>query len=389
MGEALARELVARHLKETGAYPEMIALSAWGTSAMRTHGDDIAQVLALLGVEPRWNKHSRRIEGLDVIPLERLGRPRIDVTTRVSGFFRDAFPHLLNLLDDAVNLVIEQDEPLDMNYPKAHYLRDLEKEQLNPDLPLEEAEARARYRVFGSKPGSYGAGILPLIETQNWRGDADFARAFLAWGGYAYGRDAAGVEVQDVFAARLKTVNVVAHNQDNREHDIFDSDDYFQFMGGMVASVRHLSRQQPKTYFGDSSTPEHAQVRDLREEALRVYRSRVINPKWLAGIKRHGYKGALEMTATVDYIFGFDATAHVAHGFIYEGLAEHYALDADTQGFLRRSNPWALRAISERLLEAVQRGLWEDPQPQTLESLKQTLIESEAVLEGVIEGEAS
>ena len=388
VGEALARELVNRYVKETGAYPEMIALSAWGTSAMRTHGDDVAQILALLGVKPHWNKHSRRIDGLEVIPLEQLGRPRIDVTVRVSGFFRDAFPHLLNLLDDAVKLVIELDEPLEQNYPKAHYLRDLEKEQADPELPLEEAEARASYRVFGSKPGTYGAGILGLIDARNWQGDADFARAFLVWGGYAYGRGAAGVEVQEVFAERLKTVNVVAHNQDNREHDLFDSDDYYQFMGGMTASVRHLSGQQPKTYFGDSSTPERAQVRGLREETLRVYRSRVVNPKWLESIKRHGYKGALEMSATVDYLFGFDATAHVAPDFIYEGLAEHYALNAQTQAFLQESNPWALKAMSERLLEAAQRGMWAEPNPETLERLKQTLVDSEAVLEGTLEEDA-
>ena len=387
VGEALANELLGRHRQETGAYPETIALSAWGTSAMRTHGDDVAQILALLGIKPRHDPHSKRVTGLDIIPLETLGRPRIDVTVRISGFFRDAFPHLLALLDDAVKLVIEQDEPLEQNYLKAHYLRDLEREQENLEQSLEEAEARAGYRIFGSKPGSYGAGILPLIDAQNWTDDADFARAFLAWGGYGYGRDAAGEEVQDVFASRLKSVDVVAHNQDNREHDIFDSDDYFQFMGGMVASVRHLSGQQPKTYFGDSSTPERVRVRDLREEALRVYRSRVVNPKWLEGVQRHGYKGALEMTATVDYIFGFDATARVAPDFVYEGLAEHYALDPKTQAFLQQSNPWALRAIGERLLEAAQRGMWEAPKPETLDGLRQVLLESEAVLEGALEGD--
>ena len=384
VGQGLARELLARHLAEAATYPEMVALSAWGTSAMRTHGDDVAQVLALLGVRPVWNAHGGRLEGLEPIPLEILGRPRIDVTVRVSGFFRDAFPNLLELLDDAVTLVVGLDEPLDQNYPRAHYLRDLEKARQDPDVPLETAEAHARYRIFGSKPGSYGAGILPLIETQNWRDDGDFARAFLAWGGYAYGRDVAGAEATEVFAERLKTVNVVAHNQDNREHDIFDSDDYFQFMGGMVATVRSLSGQQPKAYFGDSSDPARAQVRDLREEVLRVYRSRVVNPKWLQGIQRHGYKGALELSATVDYIFGFDATAQVAPDFVYEGLAEHYALDANVQDFLRESNPWALQAISERLLEAAQRGMWQ-AKAKTLESLRQTLLEGDALLEDGLE----
>jgi cobaltochelatase CobN len=378
VGQQLAREAIDRFLQEEGAYPEMMGLSVWGTSQMRTHGDDIAEAFALLGVEPVWNARSRRLEGVAVLPLAQLGRPRIDVTLRISGFFRDAFPHLIDLFDQAVSLVIEQDEPLDQNFPRKHYLADLEK---NKDLAIDEAEAQARYRMFGAKPGAYGAGILPLIETGNWKGDQDFARAFLEWGGYAYSKDAQGVDARPIFAERLKSVQVALHNQDNREHDIFDSDDYFQFHGGMVASIRALTGVQPKAYFGDSSRPDAVQVRDLKEEALRVYRSRVINPKWIESIKRHGYKGGLELAATVDYIFGFDATAQIAPDFIYEGLAEHYALSPEMRAFLEAKNPWALNAIAERLLEAANRELWENPAPETLAALRDVLLESEAVLE--------
>jgi cobaltochelatase CobN len=378
VGQHLAREAVERFLKEEGSYPEMMGLSVWGTSQMRTHGDDIAEAFALLGVEPVWNPQSRRIDGVSLIPLERLGRPRIDVTLRISGFFRDAFPHLIDLFDQAVSLVIDQDEPLDQNFPRKHYLADLEKKQ---DLPADEAEAQARYRMFGAKPGAYGAGILPLIETGNWKGDEDFARAFLEWGGYAYAGTAAGVDARPVFAERLQTIQVALHNQDNREHDIFDSDDYFQFHGGMVASIRALTGVQPKAYFGDSSRPDAVHVRDLKEEALRVYRSRVVNPKWIESIKRHGYKGGLELAATVDYIFGFDATAQIAPDFVYEGLAEHYALSQEMRDFLSKSNPWALNAIAERLLEAANRELWENPNPETLDALRDVLLESETILE--------
>ena len=378
VGQQLAREAIERFRKEEGDYPEMMGLSVWGTSQMRTHGDDIAEAFALLGVEPVWNAQSRRLEGVAVLPLEKLGRPRIDVTLRISGFFRDAFPHLIDLFGQAVSLVIEKDEPLDQNFPRKHYLADLEKHK---DLPAEEAEAQARYRMFGAKPGAYGAGILPLIETGNWKGDQDFARAFLAWGGYAYGRDADGVDARPVFAERLKSVQVALHNQDNREHDIFDSDDYFQFHGGMVASIRALTGAQPKAYFGDSSRPDAVQIRDLKEEALRVYRSRVINPKWIESIKRHGYKGGLELAATVDYIFGFDATAQIAPDFVYEGLAEHYALSQEMRDFLGAANPWALNAIAERLLEAANREIWENPAPETLAALRGVLLESEALLE--------
>jgi cobaltochelatase CobN len=378
VGQQLAREAIERYRSEENQYPETVGLSAWGTSQMRTHGDDVSEVLALLGVQPVWNKQSRRPEGVVLIPLEKLGRPRIDVTLRISGFFRDAFPHLIDMIDDAVALVVHQDEPLDMNFPRKHYLSDLEK---NMDKGVEEAEASARYRIFGAKPGSYGAGILALMETHHWKTDEDIAKVFLEWGGYAYGKEANGVDARGIFAQRLKSVQVALHNQDNREHDIFDSDDYFQFHGGMVATIRALTGVQPKAYFGDSSRPDAVRVRDLREEALRVYRSRVINPKWIESIKRHGYKGGLELAATVDYIFGFDATAHIAPDFVYEGLAQHYALDANTKEFLKQSNPWALNAIAERLLEASERGLWEEASTEMLEALRGVLLDSEALLE--------
>jgi cobaltochelatase CobN len=378
VGQQLAREAIARFHKEEGRYPEMMGLSVWGTSQMRTHGDDIAQAFALLGVQPLWNAQSRRLEGVKVIPLEQLGRPRVDVTLRISGFFRDAFPHIINSFDQAVSMVVELDEALEQNFPRKHYLAEL---ALRKDLPTHEAEQQARYRIFGSKPGSYGAGLLPLIESGSWQGDNDLARAFLAWGGYAYGKGADGVEAQPIFAERLKSIEVALHNQDNREHDIFDSDDYFQFHGGMIASIRALTGAQPKAYFGDTSRPDSAQVRDLREEALRVYRSRVVNPKWIESIKRHGYKGGLELAATVDYIFAFDATAQIAPDFVYQGLAEQYALDPSMREFLGASNPWALQAIAQRLLEAAKRELWENVAPETLDALRGVLLQADTMLE--------
>jgi cobaltochelatase CobN len=378
VGRQLAHEAIERFRKEEGKYPEMMGLSVWGTSQMRTHGDDLAEAFALLGVEPVWNAQSRRVEGVAVIPLPQLARPRVDVTLRISGFFRDAFPHLIEMFDEAVSRVVDLDEPLDQNFPRKHYFADLEAKK---ELAPHEADAQARYRIFGSKPGSYGAGILPLIESGNWQGDQDFGRAFLAWGGYAYGKGVDGVDAQPVFAERLKSIQVALQNQDNREHDIFDSDDYFQFHGGMIASIRALTGRKPKAYVGDTSHPKSAQIRDLREEALRVYRSRVVNPKWIESIKRHGYKGGLELAATVDYIFGFDATAQIAPDFIYEGLAEHYALSKEMQEFLGASNPWALNEIAERLLEAARRELWENPAPETIQALRRVLNQTETLLE--------
>lgn len=365
VGQGLADDLIARYLREVGDYPESVGISIWGTSVMRTAGDDIAQVLALLGVRPVWQQENRRITGIELIPLEELKRPRIDVVCRISGFFRDAFPHLIALLDNAVQAVIEADEPLEQNFPRKHTLANETLLRLNHDADA----ARARYRIFGCKPGSYGAGILPLIDAKNWQSDADFARAYLTWGGYAYSATAQGVPAQDEFAAALKTVQVATKNQDNREHDIFDSDDYLQYHGGMIATVRALTGKNPRRYFGDSSDPARVKTRDLREEARRVFRSRVINPKWLASMRRHGYKGALEIAATVDYLFGYDATAQVLEDWMYHTLTEEFLRNEEMQQFFAESNPWAWEAIAERLLEAVERGLWQDPEPLDLRLL--------------------
>ncbi|GAC1438573.1 MAG: hypothetical protein NVSMB65_12840 [Chloroflexota bacterium] len=380
VGRQLADELLARHLQEEGVYPRSVGLSIWGTSAMRTHGDDIAQVFALLGVRPVWQAESRRLTGVEAIPLEELGRPRIDVVCRISGFFRDAFPHLLGLLDDAVRLVAALDEPPESNYLRAHHMEQsarLREEGAGAD----EADRRALYRVFGCKPGAYGAGILPLIDERNWHNLADFAEAYVNWGGYAYTAGEFGADARSEFRAVLSTVAVAAKNQDNREHDIFDSDDYLQYHGGMIATIRALSGRTPRRYLGDSSDPRRVRMRDLREEALRVFRGRVVNPKWIAGITRHGYKGALELTATVDFLFGYDATSDVVEDWMYETLTQTYALDPAMQEFFARSSPWALRDIAERLLEAAERGLWASPSAASKDGLRRALLRAEADVE--------
>ena len=359
VGQGLAETLIGRYQKEEGRFPESVGISMWGTSAMRTAGDDIAQVLALLGARPVWQRENRRVTGVELIALEELGRPRVDVVCRISGFFRDAFPHLVTLIDSAVQLAIEADEEPEMNFPRRHALAS--ESALRAEGEGEAAREKARYRIFGCKPGSYGAGILPLIDAKNWQSDQDFARAYLLWGGYAYGCGQAGVAAEAEFERALGTVQIATKNQDNREHDIFDSDDYLQFHGGMIATVRALTGRNPSRYFGDSSNPERVQTRDLREEARRVFRSRVVNPKWLESMQRHGYKGALEIAATVDYLFGYDATAQVLDDWMYERVTDAFVRSEAMQQFFAESNPWAWQAIAERLLEAIERGLWEDP----------------------------
>jgi cobaltochelatase CobN len=381
VGCAAGDALLRRHVERTGSFPESVALVVWGTSNLRTGGDDIAEVLYLLGVRPVWDEANRRVLGIEPMPLVELGRPRIDVTVRISGLFRDAFPNLVKLLNDAALLVARLEEPVDRNFVRAHVARDTA--LLCRSLPEHEAARQARLRVFGSKPGAYGAGLLPLIDGRNWQTDADLAEVYLTWSGYAYtgAAGADGREERDAFRLRLTQTQVVAQNQDNREHDLFDSDDYFQFHGGMIAAVRALTGTAPAAYLGDTSRPDDVRARTLREEACRVFRSRVVNPRWLAGVMRHGYKGAAEMAATVDYLFGYDATAHVVDDWMYERLAAAYLFDDQVRAFLRRANPWAERAMTERLLEAAQRGLWERPDPSTLERLHDLYGDNEAWLE--------
>jgi cobaltochelatase CobN len=371
-GQALADSLLERYRADTGDWPVSVGLSLWGTSAMRTSGDDIAEVLALLGVRPVWDDASRRVTGLEPIPLERLGRPRVDVTLRISGFFRDAFPHVVALLDDAVRLAAGLDEPDEDNHVRAH---------TRADLAAHGDERRATVRIFGSRPGTYGAGLLQLIDSRDWRTDADLAEVYAAWGGYAYGRGLEGRPAREEMETAYRRIAVAAKNTDTREHDIADSDDYFQYHGGMVATVRALTGTAPAAYIGDSTRPESVRTRTLREETSRVFRARVVNPRWIEAMRRHGYKGAFELAATVDYLFGYDATTGVVADWMYDELARGYLLDPVTRAFLEEANPWALHGMAERLLEAESRGMWAEPDPAVLEAVRAAYLEAEGSLE--------
>ncbi|MBC1275324.1 cobaltochelatase subunit CobN [Nostoc sp. UCD121] len=415
IGRKAAETLVEYYTQEHGEYPKTLGLSLWGTATMRTGGDDIAEALALLGVQPVWDGAARRVVDFEILPLAILGRPRVDVTLRISGFFRDAFPNLIDLFDQAVSAVADLDEPPEQN-PLADAVRQETELWTSQGLTLEEASVRSRYRIFGSRPGAYGAGLQGLIESQNWTDDEDLARAYINWSSYAYssgaGEQEAGSRGQgaggdkennqfpipntstslstssqfpmpntEAFKQRLSQMQVVLHNQDNREHDLLDSDDYYQFQGGLTAAVRSLQGKNPQTYFGDNSIPAQPRVRQLKEEISRVYRSRVVNPKWIAGVMRHGYKGAFEMAATVDFLFAYDATAKCVEDYMYQGIVEAYLLDPVVSEFIQEKNPYALRDIAEKLLEAHKRNLWEDVNIGTLEALRNLVHQAEAVIE--------
>ncbi len=369
-GYMLAQSLIDRYRKEEGRYPTSVAIVVWGTAVMRTSGDDIAEALALIGVRPRWDTESGRIIDLEVIPLEELGRPRVDVVLRVSGFFRDAFSNLIAMFNDAVAMVAALDEPTELN-------------------PLKSVDANPA-RVFGPKPGAYGSGVLDYIESGKWVSPDDLGALYLERSSYAYTANRKGgswmeSDVDATYAAqaleqRLLSVDIAAKNQDNREHDIFDSDDYFQEHGGLIAAIRMIKGATPKSYFGDSSVPTQPRVRDLAQEAARVVRTRVVNPKWINAMMTHGYKGAFEMAATVDYMFGYDATAGVIDDWMYNKLVESYVADKKVREFFKRSNPWALASIVNRLLEAARRDMWQ-PSDEALEALRTGLLEVEGWIE--------
>lgn len=375
IGFASANLILERHLQDHGDHLRQLGLSVWGTATMRTGGDDIAQAMALLGVRPVWASGSQRVDDFEILPVSLLDRPRVDVTLRVSGFFRDAFGNLIKLFDAAVQAVAALDEPDDLN-PLAAKVRSERAELLASGLSPEQAQRQAGWRVFGSKPGAYGAGVQNAIDGRLWHSREDLAEVYLNHGAYAYGAADDGTAAREPFARRLSQVQAVVQNQDNHEHDLLDSNDYYQFQGGMLAAAESLAGAAIASYHGDHSQPDRPRIRTLKEELNRVIRARALNPKWIDGVKRHGYKGAFELAATVDNLFAFDATTHLIDDHHYQSLADAYVLDAATREFIRQHNPEALRDITERLLEAQQRGLWQAPGDYR-QALEEQLLEAE------------
>ncbi|TBZ76295.1 cobaltochelatase subunit CobN, partial [Rhizobium leguminosarum] len=357
LGKKSAELLVRRYVQDHGEWPVSFGLTAWGTSNMRTGGDDIAQALALIGVKPLWDMSSRRVTGYEIIPPAMLGRPRVDVTLRISGFFRDAFPEQIALFDKAIRAVgaLEEDEA---DNPIATRMRGEAARLGAVGLDEVSAKRRAGYRVFGSKPGAYGAGLQALIDEKGWERRADLAEAYLVWGSYAYGAGEEGRAERGLFEERLRSVQAVIQNQDNREHDLLDSDDYYQFEGGMAAAAEQLAGARPSIYHNDHSRPENPVIRSLEEEIGRVVRGRVVNPKWIAGVMRHGYKGAAEIAATVDYLFAFSATTGAVGAHHFEAVYQAFVADAGVRDFMIEKNPAAYNEMKERLLEAIDRSLW-------------------------------
>jgi cobaltochelatase CobN len=380
LGKAAADALALRYFQDEGEWPRSVAISAWGTSNMRTGGDDIAQVLALIGAEPVWEAGTGRVTGFRIMPLAALGRPRIDVTLKISGMFRDAFPGQIDLIDSAVRAIAVLDED-DAANPIAAAARAARAKLAASGVDPAVADNLAATRIFGAMPGAYGSGLQALIDTGTWETRRDIADAFLAWGGFAYGGGHQGIAARDLLAARLAAVDAVTHNQDNREHDILDSDDYYQFQGGLAATVEALKGTAPRVYHGDHSRPEKPVVRALGEEIARVVRGRAANPKWIAGVMRHGYKGAFEIAATVDYLFAYAATTNAVQDHHFDQIFDAYLGDEAVRTFIAGRNPSALSEIAARFREAIDRGLWAPKLNSAYDRLSALIVEREEAAE--------
>ncbi|MEM1784661.1 MAG: cobaltochelatase subunit CobN, partial [Candidatus Bathyarchaeia archaeon] len=332
--------------------------------------------------KPIWEKTSGRVVGLEVIPLNELKRPRIDVVVRASGLFRDTFPNIIHLIDEAVEMVANLDEPLEMNYIAKHVKSDIS-ELISRGLDPEEAKSQALLRVFSDRPGAYGCGVSELIDSKNWRSQKDLAEVYITWGCYAYSRRKYGFHSPELFKKRLSGIELTVKNIDTREYDLLSGDDWYDAHGGMDVTIKVLTGKAPRSYYGDSSDPDRVKVRSTQEEIKHVFRARLLNPKWINGMKRHGYKGAGDLSRALDFVFGWDATEEAIEDWMYEELAKKYALNPEMQEWMKKVNPYALQNILERLMEAIERGMW-----QASEEIKAKLRSLYLSLEGLLEDKA-
>mgnify|MGYP000925095214 FL=1 len=380
VGVKLANNLLERYLKEENCYPKNVGIVMFGTGTMRTKGDDLAEILYLMGVKPIWNKENGYIKGLELITLEELQRPRIDVTIRISGFLRDSFPNIIKLLDEAVQMTAFLDEPLECNYIEKHVKKEIE-ELVSHGKKINDAKEEACYRIFGCKPGTYGAGVNNLINSQKWSDLKDLADTFISWGGYVYGAKNYGKTSPEIFKRRLSVLDAAVKNIDNRERGMLDSDDFYSFHGGMIAAVKTYKGKAPKAFIGDSSEPERIKTRTVTEETRHEFRARILNPQWIESMKKHGYKGAGDISQTVNYAFGWDATSDAMDEWMYKDLTKKFVLDKQFTEWAKEVNPWALQNITERLLEAIQRGMW-NADEETKQKITQVYLEVEGDIEG-------
>ena len=384
VGQRLANALIEKHSVDTGRLPENCAMVLFATDVMWTDGEQYSQILYLLGVEPAWLPNGQ-VKGFRIIPLEELNRPRIDVTLRIGGVTRDCFPSIIDYLDEAIQAVASLDEPIEMNFIRKHTL-----EQLEQGQPIDEtAWQRATTRIFGSRPGTYGSGVNLAVYASAWEEEQDLADIYVLWSGYAYGKGKYGEEAHQQFINQLKSVDLTFNKTATDEYDLFGCSCHFSYYGGLTAAAKAVSGRDVKTYYGDTRDPSQAKVVELAEEINRVVRTKLLNPKWIEGMKRHGYKGASDISKKVGHVYGWEATTQQVDDWVFNEIGRTYLLDEEMRKWFMDKNPWALEEMGRRLLEAHKRQLW-DADPEVLEGLKEAYLEIEGGMEelmGEVEGE--
>ena len=380
IGKQMADDVIARYIAEEGKYPESVGIILWATSNLRNHGQCVAEFLYLMGLRPVWQKVSLRVVDIEVIPLAELKRPRVDVTGRISGLFRDSMPASVTWLDKAVGMIAALEESPEENYIRKHVLQESQ-ELAENGMEATEAWRQASYRLFGDPPGAHGAGVGALLEAKNWDNIDDIAKVYVRWGGHAYGAGSEGTYMPERFSRRMQTLDITLQNVDHRESSMLSGDDYNSYRGGMVAAVRSIKGSMPRNYVSDSSDRSKVLLRSLDEELKRWFRGEAVNPKYIEGMKKHGYKGAGDLATYVAVSYQWDATSDIMEDWMYEKYAEKYAFDPAVQEWMKEVNPWALHRIAETLLEADQRGLWQ-AKPETKAELQKLYLEIEGELEG-------
>ncbi len=378
VGVKTAEKVLDYYLEKHGRYPENVGHVLWSIDAYRADGEQLAQILYLLGVRPTWGPDGA-VQGLEVIPLSELGRPRVDCTVRISGIVRDTLPNYPYLIDDAVEKVVVLDEPLDMNYVRKHYVEYV-KELVQLGRSFEEARTAARYRVFCSPPGSYGAGVNYAVEASAWRSDEDLAKTWVQWAGYAYGKSFHGAKAHDVLVLALRSVDAVSRNHESDEFDLLGCCCYFAYHGGFLNAARAASGRDVEAIYVDTRDLSRLDVRDVKVEIERVVRSKLLNPAWIEEMKKHGYRGANEFSRKILHLYGWSATTKLVDQWVYEELARTYVLDEEMRRWFEQHNVWALEEIARRLIEAAERGLWKPPS-ELLDQLREAYAELEGILE--------
>lgn len=382
VGVRLADALLEKHRMETGAYPENLAMMWMASDIMWADGEEMCQLMYLIGTKPVWADNGR-VKGFEIIPLDELKRPRVDVTVRVSGITRDCFPGAIDLLDEAIQAVAALDEPLEMNTVRKHTLEQLASKEEGSNV--EEELRQATLRLFTSRPGTYGNGVNLAIYASAWKEESDLSEIYIQWNGYGYGKGVYGKPSHRQLVKQLKSVDLTFNKVVSDEYDLLGCCCYYATQGGMSAAARHVSGKEVKNYYGDTRDPEHVSVRDLADEIKRVVRTRLLNPKWIEGMKRHGYKGAGDISKRVGRVYGWEATTGEVDDWVFDDIAKTFLLDDENRKFFQENNPWALEEIGRRLLEACERGLWK-ADAEVLEELKERYLETEGWIEEKMDG---